>query len=64
MKKGKEKRRKITIKKGEKALKMHRFGYKLKKSGCVPESSRGDNAGAMLERTDKAGDLKVQRLPL
>ena len=26
MKKGKEKRRKITLKKGEKALKMHLFG--------------------------------------
>ena len=31
MKKGKEKRRKITLKKGKKALKMHLFSYKLKK---------------------------------
>ena len=31
MKKGKEERRKITLKKGEKALKMHLFGLKTHK---------------------------------
>ena len=39
MEKGKEKRRKITLKKGEKAFKMHLFGLKLKFSPRPPQTN-------------------------
>ena len=52
MKKGKEKRRKITLKKGKKALKMPLLGYKLKKisppplpSGKILNLKRGVGGG-------------------
>ena len=41
MKKGKEKRRKLTLKKVKKALKMHLLGHELKKFRCCKLICRG-----------------------